>query len=177
MDISKYIELLTSQYDFQFSMDELLQALTYFGVINQCSKNNSLESSIPSLYHEYSFSPDQVYEDVEFIGRNHKKIIEIINHQIASKYKRKTDKVYFDCTNFYFEIYRKDDFRNNRSSIEHINSPIVRMGLMLDSEQIPVGMKFFRLTKEKSRLYMKYQLQLRPDIILQDEQCKWLIKV
>jgi len=52
-------------------------------------------------------------------------------------------KSYFDCTNFYFEIDREDDFRKKGPSKENQKSPIVGLGLLLDSNQNPIGMKMY----------------------------------
>ena len=54
-----------------------------------------------------------------------------------------TSHTYFDCTNFYFEIDKEDDFRKNGPSKENRKSPIVGMGLLLDANQIPIGMKLY----------------------------------
>ena len=54
-----------------------------------------------------------------------------------------TSKTYFDCTNFFFEIDREDDFRKKGPSKENKKDPIVGLGLLLDSHQIPIGMKMY----------------------------------
>ena len=80
---------------------------------------------------------------LEFIGNDYHKFIEIFNEQLKSLYHTSTDKTYFDCTNFYFEIDREDDFRRKGPSKENRKDPIVGMGLLLDANQIPVGMKLY----------------------------------
>ncbi|QUC03618.1 hypothetical protein [Atopobium sp. oral taxon 416] len=50
---------------------------------------------------------------------------------------------YFDCTNFYFEIDRKDSFRRKGPSKEHRPEPTVAIGLLLDADCIPVAMSLF----------------------------------
>jgi transposase len=54
-----------------------------------------------------------------------------------------TSKTYFDCTNFYFEIDREDDFRRQGPSKENRKDPIVGLGLLLDANQIPIGMEMY----------------------------------
>ena len=54
-----------------------------------------------------------------------------------------TSNTYFDCTNFYFEIDREDDFRKKGPSKENKKDPIIGLGLLLDSHQIPIGMKMY----------------------------------
>lgn len=58
-------------------------------------------------------------------------------------YKFDTSHTYFDCTNFYFEIDKEDDFRKKGPSKENRKEPIVGLGLLLDANQIPIGMKLF----------------------------------
>ena len=69
--------------------------------------------------------------------------MEIYNHQIRQKYSFDTSHTYFDCTNFYFEIDREDDFRKKGPSKENRKEPIVGLGLLLDAHQIPIGMKMY----------------------------------
>lgn len=70
-------------------------------------------------------------------------MIEIFNHQVALKYPFDTSHSYFDCTNFYFEIDKEDHFRLKGPSKENKKEPIVGMGLLLDANQIPIGMKMY----------------------------------
>jgi transposase len=58
-------------------------------------------------------------------------------------YKFDTSNTYFDCTNFYFEIDKEDDFRRKGYSKEKRTDPIVSLGLLLDANLIPIGMKLF----------------------------------
>ena len=54
-----------------------------------------------------------------------------------------TSKTYFDCTNFYFEIDKEDEFRKKGPSKENRRDPIIGLGLLLDANQIPIGMKLY----------------------------------
>ena len=63
--------------------------------------------------------------------------------RVKDKYSIDTDVTYFDCTNFYFEIDREDDFRRKGPSKENRKDPVVGLGLLLDANQIPVGMKMY----------------------------------
>lgn len=98
---------------------------------------------IPKLFESYDFSLNQLYDGLEYIGCEYEKIIEIYNHQIQQMYKFDTSHTYFDCTNFYFEIDKEDDFRKKGPSKENRKEPIVGLGLLLDANQIPIGMKLF----------------------------------
>ena len=62
---------------------------------------------------------------------------------MSQKYPFDTSHSYFDCTNFYFEIDKEDEFRLKGPSKENKKEPIVGMGLLLDANQIPIGMKLY----------------------------------
>lgn len=139
----KYLNLLQTATGFRFNIADLMSALIYSRMVHPCSKSKTYDEIIPRLYEKYDFSLDQLYSGIGYIGSEYEKIIEIYNHQINQKYKFDTEKTYFDCTNFYFEIDREDELRRKGPSKENHKSPIVGLGLLLDSNQIPIGMKIY----------------------------------
>lgn len=143
LHVSNYLDFLQYNNDFRFRLSDLLEALTYSRMVQPCSKAKTLSDIIPRLYNNYSFSYDQILEGVEHLGLEYEKVIEIFNHQINLKYPSNTSTTYFDCTNFYFEIDKEDDFRRKGPSKENRNDPIVGLGLLLDADQIPIGMKLY----------------------------------
>lgn len=139
----KYIDLMQTVTDFRFNVFDMLSALIYARVVQPCSKSKTYVEVIPKLFEKHEFSLDQLYSGLEYIGSEYEKIIEIFNHQIDQKYKFDTSHSYFDCTNFYFEIDKEDDFRLKGPSKENKKEPIVGLGLLLDANQIPIGMKMY----------------------------------
>ena len=138
-----YLDLMQTAADFRFNVFDMLSALIYARAVRPCSKLKTYDEVIPKLFESYDFSLDQVYSGLEYIGSEYEKVIEIYNHQIAPKYQFDTSHTYFDCTNFYFEIDREDDFRLKGPSKESRKEPIVGLGLLLDAKQIPIGMKMY----------------------------------
>ena len=129
--------------DFRFNIFEMTSALVYARLVHPCSKSKTYVEVIPKLFESYDFSLNQLYDGLEYIGCEYEKIIEIYNHQIQQMYKFDTSHTYFDCTNFYFEIDKEDDFKRKGPSKENRKEPIVGLGLLLDANQIPIGMKLF----------------------------------
>lgn len=138
-----YIDLMQTATSFRFNVFDMMTALVYARVVHPCSKLKTYIEVIPKLFEKYDFSLDQLYSGLGYIGSEYEKIIEIFNHQVALKYPFDTSHSYFDCTNFYFEIDREDDFRLKGPSKENKKEPIVGMGLLLDANQIPIGMKMY----------------------------------
>lgn len=143
LGVKKYIDLMQSVTGYKFNVFSIISALVYSRAVLPCSKSRTFEEVIPKLFEPSDFSLNQVYSCLEYIGAEYEKIIEIYGHQVHQMFPFDTSRTYFDCTNFYFEIDREDDFRKKGPSKENRKEPIVGMGLLLDSHQIPVGMKLF----------------------------------
>ena len=143
LSAKKYIDLMQTATDFRFNIFDMMSSLVYARLIHPCSKSKTYDEVIPRLFDSYDYSLNQLYDGLEYIGCEYEKIIEIYNHQIQQHYKFDTSHTYFDCTNFYFEIDKEDDFRRKGPSKENRKEPIVGLGLLLDANQIPIGMKMF----------------------------------
>ena len=143
LGVKKYLDLMQTSTDFRFNVADVISALVYSRVVHPCSKSRTYDEVIPKLFERYDFSLNQLYSCLEYIGAEYEKIIEIYDHQVNQKYGYDLSHTYFDCTNFYFEIDREDEFRKKGPSKENRKSPIVGLGLLLDARQIPVGMKLF----------------------------------
>ena len=128
---------------FRFNIFDMMSALIYARAVYPCSKLKTYIEVIPKLFEKHDFSLNQIYSGLGYIGSEYEKIIEIFNHQVSQKYPFDTSHSYFDCTNFYFEIDKEDEFKLKGSSKENKKEPIVGMGLLLDANQIPIGMKLY----------------------------------
>lgn len=143
LDIERYINFYKITTNYDFNLFDLLKVLIYARAVNPCSKYKTFHDVIPSLFEDIDFSYDQLLEGLSFYGNEYEKIVELFTSQVNKKYSIDTNTTYFDCTNFFFEIDREDDFRRKGPSKENRTSPIIGLGLLLDSNQIPIGMKMY----------------------------------
>jgi transposase len=143
LHIKKYVDYFKLTNDFEYDLYELLSSLVYARVVNPCSKYRTFHEVLPELYGSVSYSYDQLLDGLSFLGNDYEKFVEIFATATAEVYGLDTSKTYFDCTNFYFEIDREDDFRRKGPSKENKKGPIVGLGLLLDRNQIPIGMKMY----------------------------------
>ena len=143
LDMKKYIDFFKLNTSFDYDLYDILCALIYARSVKPCSKHKTFHEVIPCLYKDYDFSYDQLLNALDYYGNDYEKFIELFTGQVKEKYLLDTSITYFDCTNFYFEIDREDDFRRKGPSKENRKDPIVGMGLLLDANQIPIGMKLY----------------------------------
>jgi transposase len=141
--IKKYVDFFKLTTNFEFDLYEMLSSLIYARAVNPCSKQRTFHEVLPCLYNSYDYSYDQLLDGLSYIGSNYRKFVEIFTTLTGEVYGLDTSKTYFDCTNFYFEIDREDDFRKKGPSKENRKDPIVGLGLLLDSNQIPIGMEMY----------------------------------
>lgn len=102
------------------------------------------------------FNPDNVYDTLSFMAANKDRIIRRINTNLVKKAERSPEVIYYDVTNFYFEIEDADDDITNEDgevmekgkrklgvSKEERHQPLVQMGLFMDDEGIPIAIESF----------------------------------
>lgn len=143
LDIKFHLDLLDKIENQNVSTYDYLLNMISCRIINPCSKIKTFEEVLPTLFESYNISKDQIYDKLDFIGDNYSRILEVFNEFYNEKFARKTGNVFFDCTNYYFEIDSEDDFRRKGPSKENRKDPIVGMGLLLDEDQIPLTMKLY----------------------------------
>lgn len=143
MSVKRYVDLLQTQTDVRFNIFSLLSSLVYARLVQPCSKSKTFHDVLPKLYESIDFTSSQMYTGLEFLGDHYEKILEIYAHEVSRVFGYKTDHTYFDCTNYYFEIDQEDDLRRKGPSKEKRSDPLVGMGLLLDANQIPLGMKLY----------------------------------
>lgn len=143
MQVKKYVDYFKLTNDFGYDLFELLSSLVYARAVHPCSKYKTFHEILPNLYEPIHYSYDQLLDGLAFLGNDYEKFVEIFTVQTNHVFGLDTSKTYFDCTNFYFEIDREDDFRRKGPSKENKKEPIIGLGLLLDSHQIPIGMKMY----------------------------------
>ncbi len=143
LKIEKSFSYLTLGSKAKYSLYDVFVSLTMARIVSPCSKYKTYEEVIPTLLKDYSISYDQLLDGLEIIGERYEHIIEILNHHYDSINKRKTDNVYFDCTNYYFEIDKSYEDKQKGPSKESRKDPIVGMALLLDQDQIPLSMHMY----------------------------------
>lgn len=143
MNIQTYVDSFKITNAFSYDLYELLSSLIYARAVHPCSKYKTFHEVLPNLFAPAHYSYDQMLDGLEFLGNDYEKFVEIFRVQADKLFGLDPSTTYFDCTNFYFEIDREDDFRRKGPSKENRKSPIVGLGLLLDANQIPIGMKMY----------------------------------
>lgn len=92
-----------------------------------------------NFFEKFNFSLDDVYRALPFFAKYKTSLLKVLNQKAVERYDRNTDIVFYDVTNFYFEIDEEDDLRKKGPSKEHRPNPIVQMGLFMDDKGMPIS--------------------------------------
>ena len=143
LDVEEHFNYMQSTRNFHFNVLDIFSSLVFARAVAPLSKHKTFHDVLPSILKTIDFSYDQLLEAVEFVGSEYEKFVEIFTVATQENYGIDTKHTYFDCTNFYFEIDRESDFQKKGPSKENKTDPIVGLGLLLDSNMIPIGMKMY----------------------------------
>lgn len=141
----------------QYDVLNFVRLLVYGRILNPDSKMATLEQNddyyTPLLK---NFNKYNVYDTLDFIYENKEKIIRRMNTSLVKKWHRNPEIIFYDVTNFFFEIEDPDEdvldeygnviekgFRKIGVSKENRKQPIVQMGLFMDDQGLPISIESF----------------------------------
>ena len=139
---------IKDKYQFHYDLNNILSNLIYSRIIYPSSKLKTLESS-KNFLEQPNFTYNDILRSLEVLSKE-SDYIQSELYKNSLKYSKRNDKVlFYDCTNYYFEIEEEDDFRKYGKSKEHRPNPIIGMGLFLDGDGIPLTFDTFEGNKNE----------------------------
>lgn len=142
LGLNKICDSIAEKYKFDFDLNDILSMLIYSRIISPGSKLSSLESAQRFL-EQPKCELHQVYRALEFIAKENDFFQSELYKNSQNVINRKKEVLYYDCTNYYFEIEDEDDFRKYGVSKEHRPNPIIQMGMFMDADGIPLAFSLF----------------------------------
>ena len=133
---------ISNKYQFKYDLNDILSKLIFSRILFPSSKLKTLETS-KKFIEQPNFSYQHIMRALEVISKE-SDFIQSELYKNSLLYSKRNDKVlFYDCTNFYFEIEEEDNFRKYGKSKENRPNPIVGMGLFLDGDGIPLTFNTF----------------------------------
>ena len=129
---------ISAKYKFTYNLDTILSRLIYGRILFPSSKLNTFQLS-NTLLEQPDFELQHIYRSLEVISKESDFIqAELYKNSLALS-KRNDKILYYDCTNYFFEIEQEDGIKQYGPSKEHRPNPIVEMGLFMDGDGIPLA--------------------------------------
>ena len=126
----------------EFKINNIMKLLVFARALFPESKKSTYENR-NIFFENTNFSLEEVYNTLTYIEPFKEQLQKYIYDHIQEQYKPNNECVFYDVTNYYFEIDDPDELRKKGVSKEHRTSPIVQMGLFMDTLGLPMCYKLF----------------------------------
>lgn len=142
LELDYFLNIKRQYKKTEYNHNHIFQMLVFGRILSPDSKLATWKER-NKLLQNADFSDDDVYRSLSFFSSIKNEMISHLNKQMCDKYGRRTTLMYYDVTNYYWEIDDDDDLRRRGVSKEHRPNPIVQMGLFMDSKGLPVTYGLF----------------------------------
>lgn len=154
LGINKIMRNIRDRHNFEYDINEILRNLVCSRIIEPCSKRSSYEHA-KTFFDKPTYELYDSYRALKILADESDFIQAELFKNSHLVTKRDVSSLYYDCTNYYFEIEMDDDLRKYGKSKEHRPNPIVTMGLFMDAKGMPLSFDIYEGNKNE-------QLTLKP---------------
>ena len=169
LQMNKICRKLKQKYKFKYDINAILSDLIYARILEPCSKRSSYKVASEFL-EKPSYELHDVYRALDVLGTECD-LIQAEVYKNSHFLGERNDKIlYYDCSNYYFEIEQEDGNKKYGQSKEHRPNPIIQMGLFMDGDGIPLAFSLFPRNANE-------QISLKPleKKVLEDFGCQKFI--
>lgn len=138
LGLDRICKAIRTKYGFKYDLNAILSRLVYARIIDPCSKLSTYERS-KSFVEPPKFELHDIYRALSVIAQESDYIQSRLYRNSLDVDTRKTGIIYYDCTNFFFEIESEEGLKQYGHSKENRPLPITQMGLFMDTDGIPLA--------------------------------------
>ena len=155
LGLNTFFNTKQKRYKMNYKLNDIFELLIYSRILYPASKLDNYNNKDIFL-DNFDFSLKDMYRSLDYFQGMQDEIQSLIWNKTKDTYNRDTSKVYYDCTNYYFEISYNDEdlidefgnvlekgYRKKGPSKEHRKNPIIQMGLLMDKNGIPLSYNLF----------------------------------
>jgi len=142
LELDRFFKNARRHENFKFNTDAIMRLLVYTRLLYPGSKRAAILNK-DMFFDNFNFSLDDVYDALTHFDKISSSVQQHLHEQVTRQYNRETDLVYYDVSNYYFEIDKQDEFRKKGAEKNNRKDPIVQMGLLLDKGGLPISYKLF----------------------------------
>lgn len=162
LKLDRICKVISDKYKFTYNLDSVLSRLLYGRILFPSSKLNTFEES-KKLLEPPMFGLQHVYRSLDVICKEDAYIQSELYKNSKLLPKRNDRILFYDCTNFFFEIEQEENLKQYGPSKEHRPNPIVEMGLFMDGDGIPLAFSIHPGNKNEQQTLIPLEEQLMKD--------------
>ena len=176
LKIDKIVKNISKKYKFEFDLNEVLSNLVFSRIIYPSSKLKTFELS-KNFIETPKYNLENIYRGLTYLNMDLDYLQKELYNNSKSVIDRNTRIMYFDCTNYYFDISEEDELRKYTGNAKDKKSkPVVGMGLFMDGNGLPIAMNIFpgndsetqKLIPLQETIAKKFELENKNTIICTD---------
>lgn len=138
LGLDKICQKISDKYKFEYDLNDILRVLVYGRILFPKSKRATYEEA-KGLLEPPGFESHDTYRALEVLARENEFIQSELYKNSKKVLKRKDNILFYDCTNFFFELEEEEGLKQYGRSKENRPNPIVQMGLFMDADGIPLA--------------------------------------
>ena len=151
LQIREFLQNKQRQISVEYNLNSIFSLLLFNRFLFPSSKKNAYETK-DRFFDSFDFSLDDVYRALGYFNRYSQELQKHLHYRVSSLIGRESEKAYYDVTNYYFEIpYEDEDSKDTERKVkrkkgpskEHRKDPIIQMGLLMDTNGIPMAFHTF----------------------------------
>lgn len=162
LGLDKICQDISDQYKFTYDLNSILSRLLYGRILFPSSKLNTFEES-KKLLEPPQFELQHVYRALDVLCKEDACIQSELYKNSKLLSKRNDRILFYDCTNFFFEIEQEENMKQYGPSKEHRPNPIVEMGLFMDGDGIPLAFSIHPGNKSEQQTLIPLEEQIMKD--------------
>ena len=142
LSLDKTCRKLKDKYKFQYDINAILSDMIFARILEPSSKRSSFKVASEFL-EKPTYELHDIYRSLDVLG-NECDFIQSEVYKNSHLLGKRNDRIlFYDCTNYYFEIEQEDGARKYGKSKEHRPNPIIQMGMFMDGDGIPLAFSLF----------------------------------
>ncbi len=137
--LENFFKEISKDSKVEYNCSEILSLLTYGRILDPLSKKGTFDKKESYYNSSNDIEIQHIYRFLSFFSNHLDEFQTHLYKQSLDVVKRNTSVLYYDCTNFFFEIENEDDLKKYGKSKENRPNPIVQMGLFMDGDGMPLA--------------------------------------
>ena len=169
LKIDKIVKDITKKYKFEFDLNEVLSNLVFSRIIYPSSKLKTYELS-KKFIETPKYNLENIYRGLTYLNNDLDYLQKELYNNSKKIIDRNTRVMYFDCTNYYFDINEEDNLRKYGKGKDHKPNPLVGMGLFMDGNGLPIAMNIYPGNENETKHLIPLQEKMVKDFDLEKKQ-------
>jgi hypothetical protein len=142
LGIDKFLKSRSQHENFAYNVNAIMLLLTVSRILNPGSIKRAYENK-GRYFERFDFTDDDIYRSYDFFDKISEELTRYVHESVRAKYGSDTSVIYYDVTNYWFEIKKPDDFRKRGLCKQRRRKPIVQLGLAMNKDGIPLHYEVF----------------------------------